>query len=188
MLTLAAAIALSGALIWMVTQLTGNVDAQVGGAAAFGQRSYLTAASSGGALVQPGPIEATSTVHYLTTATASSTVRGKASRGTDIIVDATGIASSSATVYSCSMQYGRDFGTSNYEWFDEDLVTNTSNIAQTHSSSTPKHTWAPQVTTRWTKHLVFEDVEAELYKLTCGVTGANGSIWAEVSPLEPTPR
>lgn len=83
-------------------------------------------------------------------------------------------ASDTAATLSWEVEFSRD----GIDWYGEDGRTLTSNIAVTHGSTTPVHSWNPQVAGISRKSITLSDLASELTRVRFYVTGGNGSFFA----------
>ena len=133
----------------------------------------------------------TTTVSYLSTTAASTTVVYDIHNITDIDMNLAFTASTTGTsklVYSFAFSNNYVPSTGNGDFYGEDGVTNNSNISSTHGAQTVIHDWTPTGSSPAKKNISIPDVRAKYMRVSFGVQGANGSLYYETALQEPQSR
>ncbi len=153
-----------------------------------GTESFLV---SGGALVQPGQIAATTSKHYFTAAvTASSTLSGYLGRSNQIDLKVRAIASSSAAILRFTVLTSDN----NTDFYPIDFATTTTPNLSMVTSGAIVSSWSLATSTSGSacaqninevcKDITIRNVYSRYFKILISVEGANAAVWAKAFPLE----
>lgn len=165
----------------------------VGGAGfSIDQAYYLPAQPSGAgyATTTPGEASATTTIHYFSTASATTSLTMWSGRATTIDLNLIEVASTTATNWLYTVQYSPNYvsATGNGDWYNEDCSSITSNVVITHGATACIHTWTPGTTVQQKKNIGIGVAQEKWARINIWASAAGGSLYAQAIPREVTPN